>query len=130
MIWKVKARNINFGYKNYRAIEVLYSLCDSEVDRDGQLKHCTRNLLMLHDVHDPRTDSDRLYMNGAKIRRGLLSVKTCVHIEDESFQRYLSESEETIMTAVWGKDIIKREVKYKIKNTRRTWKSTTQQRIT
>ena len=60
----------------------------------------TRMLMTIYEVHHPKADVDRLYLQRCEGGRGLLGMEDCVQVEVHSLENYLSTSNEEILKEV------------------------------
>ena len=60
----------------------------------------TRMLMTIYEVHHPKADVDRLYLQRCEGGRGLLGMEDCVQVEVHSLENYLSTSKEEILKEV------------------------------
>ena len=72
----------------------------------------TRMLMTMYEVHHPKADVDRLYLQRCEGGRGLLGMEDCVQVEVHSLENYLSTSKEEILKEVSRSRILENN-KYK-----------------
>ena len=69
----------------------------------------TRKTMTMHRALHPQADVDRLYLPRNKGGRGMISVEDCVEIEIESLKVYVEASNESLLNAVEGEQILRGE---------------------
>ena len=72
------------------------------------LDRMTRKQLTLYGALHPRLDVNRLYANREVGGRGLVSVEDLVRHEEKQLNRYMMNSRETVMQAVYERAKIKK----------------------
>ena len=68
-----------------------------------------RKTLTVYGALHPKSDIDRLYLKQKHGRRGMISIETCVRLEENNLGLYLRELNEMLLKGVKKVGIVKTE---------------------
>ena len=74
-----------------------------------KIDRTTRKTLTMYGAFHPKSDIDRLYLKRKNGGRGLVSIETCVRLEENNLGLYVRESNEMLLKGVKKVDIINSE---------------------
>ena len=105
---KLNSKNV-ISAINSRAISIIrYSagIIKWTIKEMKELDRKTRKLLTINSMFHKRGDIDRLYIKRSEGGRGMISVEDCIAIESNSLLNYVRGSNEPMLQAVAGENIM------------------------
>ena len=79
----------------------------------------TRKTLTMYGALHPKSDIDRLYLKRKHGGRGLISIETCVRLEENNLGLYVRESNEILLKGIKKLVLSKLKILWKKKTSRK-----------
>ena len=80
-----------------------------KVDELKKMDRTIRKTLTMYGALHPKSDIYRLYLKQKHEGRGLISIETCVRLEENNLHLYVRESNEMLLKGIKKVDIVKTE---------------------
>lgn len=106
---KLNGKNKIYAINTWAVALLRYGagIIDWKVDELDKLDRTTRKTLTMYGALHPKSDVDRLYLKRKDGGRGLISIESCVRMEENNLGLYVRESNELLLKGVRKSSIIK-----------------------